>query len=600
MDKKNIILIVSICFILIFGVAAGLIYAKDDKNINTDTFNDSSINKEPIIDNSNDVGDIIIPEKVSLVASYDEIKKMENTNYPINDIEEGLYIVKEKNKCGVIDINNNVIEEIKYDNIVYLVDDYYYTEEGKVKTLKRKGNVVSDISKYEKGKLYKDNNDINSLYIMLNEYIYNDYLTISEDANVINLGGTLRGVYYKDSYNIAGINGNTSSIVYDASTGNIITELKGAINKSNNSFNSNYIVTYRLATYMRAYTYYDNDFNMITDDNYYFHSGQCDGNTYSSAVTDGSKKYGYFSLDKKKLIVPIEYENIYSVNSNDTLFVVKNNDKYGLIDNNNKTVFPFEYDYIIIINDYIITIKDNTLNVYDRNINKLDKYSFDIDTNNKLASYGLCDPEYDYINVSRYVDDNIAKLNFYNDGKIKTLLFYGDKIELYEDEVNIIFGYSLDMDERYFVFSSIRDNSIKKVEIYNINKNKLYDIDLSKYDISLSNNELPLDGVSSIYNISYDFDCKYFVISYNDKNNNRNNIYFDLDKKEIIDNPSYLYCRTIDDNYFYYPIYDKNNSRDKYELYNNSEKILDFINDIEKIEDDYFLVDRTKIYKLNK
>ena len=254
---------------------------------------------------------------------------------------------------------------------------------------------------------------------------------------------------------------------------------------------------------------------------------------------------------------------------------------------------------MVIINDNIIAIKNNSLNFYDNKLNKIDKYSFKIDINKKIASYGLCESEYEYINISRYIEENIATISFYTNGKLKILLFYNNNIELYEEETNVIFGYSQD-NKRYIIMSSIIDNSIKKVEVYDTQKNKLFDIDTSKYDISLSNNELPLDYVSSIYNVSYDFDCKYFVISYNDKNKKINKIYFDLNTKEIVDTAPYLYCRNIDENYFYYPIYDKNNSREKYELYNQEEKIIDFENEIEIIKEDYFLVDRNKIYKINK
>ena len=598
MDKKNRIIVIIVSLILVLSILGCTIYIykRGNKENNDGNLIHSTINKKPVIDNSDNKEETQSPEKISLIAEYTEITKMENTNYPFNDINNEYFIVKSGNEYGVIDLNGNIIEDIKYDKIIYLIDGYYYVEENNIKTLKRKGNVVSDISKYEKGKLYKDINDKDSLYIMLNEYIYNEYLTVSEDANIINLGGTLRGVYYKDSYNLFGTEGKTSSIIYDASTGKIITELKGAINKSNN--NSNYIVTYQLATYMRQYTYYDKKFNMVTDNNYYFYSGQCDGNTYSSAVTDGSKNYGYFSVDKKKLIIPIQYQNIYSVNDSETLFVVKNNDKYALLDNKNKIILPFEYDYMVIINDYIISVKDDVLNIYDKKLNKIDKYSFDIDTINKIAGYGLCEPEYEYINISRYVDEKLAKISFYTDGKLKTLLFYGNNVELYEEKTNIIFGYSQD-NKRYIIMSSIIENYINKLDIYDINKNKLYDIDVSKYDISLSYNELPLDGVSSIYNISYDFDCKYFVISYYNRGNDRSKVYFDLDRKEVVEDAPYLYCKRLDSKYFYYPIYDKNNSREKYELYNNEELIIDFVNDIEIIKEDYFLVDRNKIYKVN-
>lgn len=601
MEKKNKIILIIICLVIVLGIVGCITYVYNGNKKDDDTLINSNINSDPIIDDSNgNIDNNFESSKVLLVANYDEITKMENTSYPVGDIKEDYFIVKKGSKYGVIDYNGNVIEEFKYDKITYLIDDYYYVEVDSVKTLKRNGNFVSDITKYDKGKIYRDNSDVDSLYIMLNEYMYNEYLTINEDSNIINLGGSLRAIYYKDSYDILGLSGKSSSIIYDASNGKVITDIKGAINKSGSSNNSDYIVTYELATYMRKYTYYDSDFEMITDGEYYFDSGQCDGNTYSSAVTDGSKKYGYFSVNNESLILPIEYQNIYSVNDDETLFVVKNNDKYALIDNNNKVIFAFEYEYMIIVNDYIVMIKDNNLSVYDNNLNKIDKYTFKLDKSKKITSYGLCEPEYEYINISRFVDDNLAKVSFYEDGEFKTLLFFDNKLELYGHDTNVTFGYSLDNDERYIILSNISGDFVKNVTVYDIKMNKLFDIDVSSFNISLSDNELPYDGVSSIYNISYDFDCKYFVISYNDSNDNINKIYFDLDSKEITDDALYLYCRRIDNDYFYYPIYNNDNSREKYELYNADEKIFEFRNDIEKIGDNLFLVDKSKIYKINE
>lgn len=591
----NKVILIIICVVLVLGIAGCIIYifTKDNNDNNVNIPND---NNDFIIDNTDSNDSDIESSRTKLIANYEEITKMENGNYPLGDIKEEYFIVKYNNKYGVIDYGGNVIEEIKYDKVYYLIDDYYYVEVDGVKTLKRNGNVVDDISKYQKDKVYKDNNDEDSLYIMLNEYIYNDYLTVSEDANIINLEGTLRAVYYKDSYDIFGLKGTSSSIVYDASTGNIVSRVQGAINKSEDN---KYMVTYQVATYMRNYTYYDSSFKMMTDGKYYFSSAQCDGNSYASAVTDHSKKYGYYSVNKDKLIIPIQYQNIYSVNDDESLFVVKNNNKYALLDDMNNIILPFEYEYMIILNDYIVTVKDNSLSIYDSEVKIIDKYVFKLDKNKEIAGYGLCDPEYKYVNVSKHTDNNLGKINFYTGGKLKTLLFYNDSIELYEEEVNIVFGYS-DDDKRYIIMSSINDNLITKVEVYDEQKNKLFDINTSSYDISLSYNEPPLDYASSIYNVSYDFDCRYFIISYNGKEKGINKIYFDLDKQEVVDNAPYLYCKNIDNNYFYYPVYNKNNSRDRYELYSYDEKIIDFVNDIEKIRDDYFLVDRNKIYKINE
>lgn len=605
--KKGVIIITIILLILLIFISVYFVTKQLDlKNF---TNNTNSTNK---VDSEDDINYYFNGDKLSLIAEYDEIYKIANYDYKYDPIKvsDKYFIVKKNDKYGVIDFNGKVIEEIKYNYIENLSDEYYLINDNGTRLLKRNGNLVADVTNYKNGKVYKDNTDSKSLYIMLNEYLYSDSLAIGQNSDVINLGGNLRAVYYKDNQVVSGIDLESSSIIYDASTGKILKKIPGMINKTDSSY---YYVGYSLATYMTKGTYYDNNFNdLLADKDYYFYSMQCDGNDYSgSIVTNKPGSYGYFSTNKKELILPIEYQNIYSSNENETLFSVKKNDKFGLVDDKNTILLPIEYDYILVINNYYVAaVKDNNLFIYDKDLNSIDDYKFIINKNIEVAMGGLCEPEYKFIDVQKYWDDDekkftdmFAKLKISTTSGIKTLYFHKDKIKLFDDD-NYLYltgDSSLSNNQNYVVISNIKDNFINNISVYNYNLEKLYDIDVSSYNISLDNNTFPDDYVSSVSTINFEFDCKNFIISYDyDENYEHKEIYFDLGKKKIVDNITYEGCKAINNNYFYYPTYTADNRRDKNNLCdNNNDKILEFNNDIEMINDNYFLVDDSKLYKIN-
>ena len=140
MKKKSkgqtIIIIILIILLIILAICGYYIYKQLNNNNNENPINNlkNQTKKEPT--------------KLTKVGEYDLITSM-GSNY---------FIIEENEKYGVIDTNGKIIEEIKYDDISYLIDNYYYTTLKDQVTLKRKGNTVGDISKYEGNKLYKDEN----------------------------------------------------------------------------------------------------------------------------------------------------------------------------------------------------------------------------------------------------------------------------------------------------------------------------------------------------------------------------------------------------------------------------------------------------------
>ena len=593
-NRKVSLIIVGI--MLMFMLFASVIYITFLKSKD----NNFQFNNNSQSNNNNNFNDTVLEydkDMVTFVVKYDEIIKFENHTYPYNDMSNRYLLVKQNDRYGLIDYDGNIIEEIKYDIINYLVDDYYYIELDGIKTLKRNGKKVADITKYEKDKFYKDTSDPNSLYIMLNEYMYNksEVIWIEESENIV-LDDNIRAVYYKDSQKIADINVTSSSIVYNALTGNIIKKIPGQIKKDDEG---NYMVTYDVSTYMRKNTKYDKKFNNLLPNDYYFYSAQCDGNGLFPVVTDGvDKKYGYYSVNNKKLILPIEYRNIYSVNSDETLFVVKNEKKYALVDNNNKYIFQYEYDYITIENDYIITVKDGIMNIYDNNLNILPNYTFEINTSKEIAVGGMCEAEYKYIDYQSKIGDNASdvlytKLVVSTTDGLKTLLFYDKKIKLFDNYQYVTTGYNNSEEKNYIIISNIDDNIIDNISLYDVNLNKIYDINVS---ISLTNNILSFSDSSYLNNISFEFDCKNFKISYKD-NNEMKSIYYNLGQNKIVEENKYNYCKKINDDYFYYPIYNEERYHIKNKLIDSNENmIIEFKQDIDIVDSKHILIDKSELY----
>ena len=82
-------------------------------------------------------------------------------------------------------------------------------------------------------------------------------------------------------------------------------------------------------------------------------------------------KFGIYSFTSNKLILPVEYDTIFSVDIDK--YIVEKNGKYGLIDGQMNYLFKLEYDFIGY-NSKIgyILIKNNNIYLYDSNLIQLD------------------------------------------------------------------------------------------------------------------------------------------------------------------------------------------------------------------------------------
>jgi hypothetical protein len=100
----------------------------------------------------------------------------------------------------------------------------------------------------------------------------------------------------------------------------------------------------------------------VTDDPTKLENGiQVDKNKYFviQKVIQNNKLYGIID-NKGKIIIPIEYHEIYTILFNDKFFVCRKLNNYGLINVENKQILPFEYEAFYTIKDnYAVVRKSN-------------------------------------------------------------------------------------------------------------------------------------------------------------------------------------------------------------------------------------------------
>ena len=543
---------------------------------------------------------------------YDDVRKL-NDDYVLVVVNE---------KYGIIDNDSNVVEEIKYDEIAYLTDYYYYVELDGIKTLKRKGNVVADITNYEYGKVYKDESDSSSEYIMIDEFIYNERYKFLLYYGGYILDDSLRATKIIKNYDVYnGSNGMVEygSIIYDSKTGKVIKEVPGIIENINDDteYSARYFVHGSAGA---TSTRYDKDFNNLLDDIGVFSSFQCDGNNVTAVTNAKSNastgiKYGYYSIEKDKLILPIEYDNIISKNDSESLFVVKNNGKYILLDENNTRKFKDDYEYIEIVNNFIFAVKDNTLKVYNKELTEMTEYSYDIDLNTSVDLGGLCEAPYSQIYNLGNNYTEVGILNIATTSGKKIFVVSDNSIEILDENVEFTYVNTLynDKEEYFYVKSDFNNDIVEKITIYNDKMNMISEIDVKSYNIKK-------DDIYTIpdYYAENLFGVIYLIIGYKDSEDVYKSLVYDIDKNKFVDSEirdfssiriekieyeySYFNRNEYSSNYYY-----KVTSTDKDKkltLYDKNKKIIDSFNDVNRasIINNYFVLEGSKgdkLYKLN-
>lgn len=255
-------------------------------------------NKKSIIDYK---GNVIIPLK------YDDATVMA--------YNKGFRILN-NGKKGITDINGTIIVPVKYDdinNFTYKSQELFIvTRDGKKGLINNKNKVVIPI---EFDYLYE----------------YDDYLVIKKDDKY--------GLYAPDGTLVA-------KPQYDFIKRSATEYTKLYITKNNNLYG---IIG------AKKNIIYSPQFTQIN----YLHDNQMLLNPFNNGkayrmVTNTDGKTGLFEEFSSTLAVPVLYDAIHQKLEvgTATYFIAEKNNKLGVIDGLNKTIIPFEYNYISFTNSY--------------------------------------------------------------------------------------------------------------------------------------------------------------------------------------------------------------------------------------------------------
>lgn len=304
----------------------------------------------------------------TISAEYDEIQSKKGS----------FYITKLNNKQGIINENGKILLDNVYDNI--------YTDDGFiiVKKDRKKGVYDSDVK-----------------LILPIEY---DKITITDNYIAVTKNGKLGAFNYKGEQIIP--------FEYDLST---ITEptffrfnknkKAGVIDLMNNTiipFEYYWIDKFTTRTF---------DFPYLNDNKF------STTNLYCAIKEENNTIYAGVFNDKGENILPVIYENIYNIYSNN-LIGVSLNKKAGFVNLKNEIIIPFMYDEALPFNDNVSSVKLNN------------RYGVINDKNELIIPISLYDGHFVFRNgISKFTKytNNKRKYGFINNlGKIVIPEIYDD------------------------------------------------------------------------------------------------------------------------------------------------------------------------------
>ncbi|MEG2147701.1 MAG: hypothetical protein RRZ30_03790, partial [Bacilli bacterium] len=507
-EKKNVILtvlliIIGVLFVSGIGLFAYNRYFKKD--------NENS--------NKTDKG------KLSYITSYKNIDNM-----------YGKYFIVDNNPhLGIIDINGEIIEDTMYNDIVYLSDGYYVTILDGIYKLKRNGKLVADLYTTKEIKAFKDPNDNNAPYVVIDL----EKCTEKDGKSLLNvsiepLEGTQRRAAYeeKDSKNQT----TYVSIIYDSSNGKVIKEINGIIyieNKKNKDIK--YYSSYSTSGGYVNYEFLDKDFKSIMNtpnNKYMFFSDECEKSLLDSHINTKKNKRGYYDLELNKEILPAVYDDVLATNSDKSIFLVTSGKKTYLVNNKNEIILDNNYDFIDIFKNNFITIKDYKVEILDEKLNKLDKLTYQLNKdvlfdNTRFAEQEfLCGETMKYSNLIDTVSPNIYKLST-TEGIINLISWNNQAIEALPDKT--VAGHLYNEKKHFNFIAKPKDKIINEINIYNLNKDLIYSI-----------KNLAIDSSSKNFNLRANIFKNVIVFEYNLSDSyETKNLYYDLDTKKVITKKQY-------------------------------------------------------------
>ncbi|MEG1559083.1 MAG: hypothetical protein RR375_03275 [Bacilli bacterium] len=507
-EKKNVILTVLLIIIgVLFVSGIGLFaYSKYFKKDNENSNNDGKI-------------------KLTYITSYKNIDNM-----------YGKYFIVDNNPhLGIIDINGEIIEDTMYNDIVYLSDGYYVTILDGIYKLKRNGKLVADLYTTKEIKAFKDPNDNNAPYVVIDL----EKCTEKDGKSLLNvsiepLEGTQRRAAYeeKDSKNQT----TYVSIIYDSSNGKVIKEINGIIyieNKKNKDIK--YYSSYSTSGGYVNYEFLDKDFKSIMNtpnNKYMFFSDECEKSLLDSHINTKKNKRGYYDLELNKEILPAVYDDVLATNSDKSIFLVTSGKKTYLVNNKNEIILDNNYDFIDIFKNNFITIKDYKVEILDEKLNKLDKLTYQLNKdvlfdNTRFAEQEfLCGETMKYSNLIDTVSPNIYKLST-TEGIINLISWNNQAIEALPDKT--VAGHLYNEKKHFNFIAKPKDKIINEINIYNLNKDLIYSI-----------KNLAIDSSSKNFNLRANIFKNVIVFEYNLTDSyETKNLYYDLDTKKVITKKQY-------------------------------------------------------------
>lgn len=444
------------------------------------------------------------------ISTYLIRKKVQEKNkqYEIETITQyNYFVVKEKNKYGVIDAKGNKIVETEYEDVkipnpekaIFICyenentkvlnekGEELFTEYENIEPLRLK-NVSSDLM-YEKSILKYSQN---GKYGIINFNGKKITKPIYEEIDTLQFKEGELLVKKDEKYGVININGATLvKTNYDKiETDKFYEEGKGYKNsgyivsqKTDEGYRYGYVTVEGKEITETIY----NDLNRITDIE--------SDDIYIICAENGK----YALLKNGKKITENEYQSIIYTESNNTLIALKGK-KYGVISTEGKTIIPFEYDQINITGEYIYTTIDGETKIFDSkgeetNINenlaiiniKNTNYKIYIQTLDGKTTYNIyknerqtTKNEYTYI---QYLYDNhfIAcdtngKLGIINENDKTEIQFKYNSIQTIENtnmiqtlnnETTITEIYSKEMKKIVELENAIIENNKEYIKIYN-------------------------------------------------------------------------------------------------------------------------------------
>jgi len=411
---KKILIIISTCILISFIVIITIIkfFPRKNDNIILDYKYIGNISENSIVVSDGKKYGYYDLENDKLITNlkYDLPSLLINSDLNLNDLmyKDGLAPITKEDLYGLIDKEGKIVIKPTYETLevinknlilVFKNSKYYFIDSSENKLFNLSYEIIENI-----------NNNI---------FIVNDgskYGLIDNNANhLLNCDLDDIQIYRNDineSILIIAIKNNTKE--YYLIENNMFNKINEITNYGFLSFknkdiylnnSNNEIIRYNLDSKKTTKIYGD-----------YISIGPFIKNL--SLAINNDSLCGYID-EKEKLVIPFEYEiyNTYNFKE-DGYAVVGKNGKFGVINVNNKIILPIEYNEIYHIDSgkFIVYDKQNKANIIDKDKNNItnNKYHNIIDINNKNyllveknGLYGVIDYSANEIIEAKYQDIEI-------------------------------------------------------------------------------------------------------------------------------------------------------------------------------------------------